>query len=212
MSELSNIRKEYHVSNLEIDMLDQNPLVQFKNWLNEAIQADAKEPTAMSLSTSTPDGRPSSRMVLLKEINDEGFVFFTNYESKKGIQISVNPLGALLFFWQELERQVRIEGTISKINPEKSDEYFYARPQGGKISAWASPQSQRIPNREYLENLQEDYEKLFKTRSLERPRHWGGYILKPDLYEFWQGRDNRLHDRFEYSLKGYIWEIQRLAP
>lgn len=212
MSELSNIRKEYRLSNLEIDMLDQNPLVQFKNWLNDAIQAGAKEPTAMSLSTSTPDGRPSSRMVLLKEINDEGFVFFTNYESKKGIQISVNPLGALLFFWQELERQIRIEGTISKINPEKSDEYFYARPQGGKISAWASPQSQRIPNREYLENLQEDYEKLFKTRSLERPRHWGGYILKPDLYEFWQGRDNRLHDRFEYSLKGHIWEIHRLAP
>ncbi len=212
MSELPNIRKEYHLSNLEVDMLDQNPFVQFNNWLNEAIQAEAIEPTAMSLSTSTPDGRPSSRMVLLKEINDEGFVFFTNYESKKGIQISINPLGALLFFWPKLERQVRIEGTISKIIPEKSDEYFYARPQGGKISAWSSPQSQHIPNREYLENLQKDYEKLFKTRSLERPRHWGGYILKPDLYEFWQGRDNRLHDRFEYSLKGHIWEIQRLAP
>lgn len=212
MSKLSNIRKEYQLSKMEIDMLDQNPLVQFNNWLNEAIQAKVDEPTAMSLSTSTPDGRPSSRMVLLKEINDEGFVFFTNYESKKGIQINVNPLSALLFFWPELERQVRIEGTISKIIPEKSDEYFYARPQGGKISAWASPQSQRIPNREYLENLQEDYEKLFKTRSLERPRHWGGYILKPDLFEFWQGRDNRLHDRFEYSLKGHIWEIHRLAP
>ncbi len=212
MSELSNIGKEYHLSNLEIDMLDQNPFVQFNNWLHEAIQTQANEPTAMSLSTSTPDGKPSSRMVLLKEINDEGFVFFTNYESKKGNQISINPLGALLFFWPELERQVRIEGNISKIIPEKSDEYFYARPQGGKISAWASPQSQRIPNREYLENLQEDYEKLFRTRSLERPRHWGGYILKPDLYEFWQGRNNRLHDRFEYSLKGHIWEIHRLAP
>ncbi|MBN2481282.1 MAG: pyridoxamine 5'-phosphate oxidase [Bacteroidales bacterium] len=212
MSEFFNKGREYRLSRLEIDMLDHNPYVQFQNWLQEAIQAEIPDPTAMSLSTSTPGGRPSSRIILLKDLNPEGFVFFTNYESKKGSQINENPLGALLFFWPELERQVRIEGRISKIISEKSDEYFYSRPQGGKISAWASPQSQPIPNREYLENLQEDYQKLFKTRELKRPGHWGGYMLKPDLFEFWQGRANRLHDRFEYNLKGHIWEIHRLAP
>ncbi|MBN1158917.1 MAG: pyridoxamine 5'-phosphate oxidase [Bacteroidales bacterium] len=209
---LSNKRIEYHLSRLDIDNLDHNPFVQFQSWLDEAVQDEVPEPTAMSLATSTLIGRPSSRMVLLKELDPKGFVFFSNYESKKGKHINENPWGALLFFWPRLERQVRIEGKISKTLQEKSDEYFYSRPQGGKISAWASPQSQRIPGREYLENLQTDYEKLFRTRALERPRHWGGYILKPDLFEFWQGRENRLHDRFEYILIGHIWEIHRLAP
>jgi pyridoxamine 5'-phosphate oxidase len=151
-------------------------------------------------------------MVLLKEIAPDGFIFFTHYESKKAAQINSNPYGALLFFWPDLERQIRIEGRISFNQSQKSDEYYYSRPEGGKIGAWVSPQSQRIPNREYLEKLQEDYTQLFHTRDLRRPPHWGGYKLKPELYEFWQGRENRLHDRFEYTLKGHIWDIHRLAP
>ncbi len=151
-------------------------------------------------------------MMLLKDIDDDGLTFFTNYESRKSIQINENPYGALLFYWPDLERQVRMEGRISKATSEKSDEYYFSRPQGGKIGAWASPQSQRIPGREYLENLQEDYLKLFKTGALGRPAHWGGYKLKPKLFEFWQGRESRLHDRFEYTLKSGMWEIHRLAP
>jgi pyridoxamine 5'-phosphate oxidase len=212
MGELQGIRREYGYLQLDIDNLDINPIVQFQYWLNEALRAGVAEPTAMVLSTATIDGKPSSRVVLLKNLDHDGFTFFSNYESKKGIQISKNPNGSLLFYWPQLERQVRIEGKILRTLRHVSDEYFQSRPEGSKIGAWASPQSRRVPNREYLDNLQRDYLELFRNRTLERPENWGGYKLLPELIEFWQGRENRLHDRFEYTLNGNVWEIYRLAP
>jgi pyridoxamine 5'-phosphate oxidase len=197
---------------LEIDNLDADPIIQFRYWLNEALNANVPEPTAMVLSTATPEGKSSSRVVLLKGVDNYGFTFFTNYESKKAMHIADNPAGSLLFYWQALERQVRIEGKILKTAAHESDEYFVTRPEGSKIGAWASPQSRRIPNREYLENLQRDYMRLFRSKVLDRPENWGGYKLIPDMIEFWQSRDNRLHDRFEYVRKGGMWEIYRLAP
>lgn len=212
MENLHNVRKEYTFARLEPEHLDSHPVVQFRSWLNEAIEAGIHEPTAMVLSTASQAGRPSARIVLLKEVDNEGFTFFTNYESRKGIQLSENPFASLLFFWPELERQVRIEGAVSKTSPGRSDMYFQNRPEGSRIGAWASPQSRRIPNREYLENLESDYRMLFRSKQTERPEHWGGYTLMPSYMEFWQGRENRLHDRFEYLLNGNIWEIYRLAP
>jgi len=212
MPEIKDIRKEYRFTQLDIDSLDNNPIVQFKYWLNEAIKSGADEPTAMVLSTATPDGKTSARVVLLKEMDGDGFTFFTNYESKKGQQLIANPFGSLLFFWPRLERQVRIEGQLFKTPASTSDEYFNSRPEGSRIGAWASPQSKRVPNREYLESLQQDYLRMFSTKSMERPPHWGGYKLVPNLVEFWQGRENRLHDRLEYTRRGGLWEINRLAP
>jgi len=197
---------------LEIDNLDTDPIIQFRYWLNEALNANVPEPTAMVLSTATPEGKSSSRVVLLKGVDNYGFTFFTNYESKKAMHIADNPAGSLLFYWQALERQVRIEGKILKTAAHESDEYFVTRPEGSKIGACASPQSRRIPNREYLENLQRDYMRLFRSKVLDRPENWGGYKLIPDMIEFWQSRENRLHDRFEYVRNGGIWEIYRLAP
>lgn len=212
MDDLRDIRKEYNLSRLDMDSLDNNPLVQFRYWLNEALRSGAPEPTAMVLATASGDGKPSSRVVLLKSLDDDGFTFFTNYESRKGIQINANPYGSLLFFWPNLERQVRIEGKILKTHAHVSDEYFRTRPDGSKIGTWSSPQSKRIPSREYLESLHHDYLEMFRNKSPERPENWGGYKLIPQLVEFWQGRENRLHDRFEYSRNGSIWEIHRLAP
>lgn len=212
MSPTHDIRKEYRLGTLDYDKLDDNPLIQFRYWLNEAIRLGINEPTAMVLSTSTLDGKSSSRVVLLKNMNNDGFTFFTNYESRKGMQINSNPFGSLLFFWPEIERQVRIEGKIYKSSSQESDEYFMSRPEGSKIGAWSSPQSKKIPNRKYIENLQKDYFELFKKNAVERPKNWGGYLLKPEMMEFWQGRENRLHDRFEYSRNGNLWEINRLAP
>jgi pyridoxamine 5'-phosphate oxidase len=212
MADLQNIRREYKVSRLDIDNLAENPIVQFRYWLNEALQSEIPEPTAMVLSTATTDGKPSSRVVLLKNLDDDGFTFFTNYLSRKGIHISANPFGSMLFYWPQIERQVRIEGKMYTTSMLESDEYFKTRPEGSRIGAWASPQSQRIPSREYLENLQNDYLQFLRTRSFERPENWGGYKLIPYLVEFWQGRENRLHDRFEYTRNGGIWEINRLAP
>jgi pyridoxamine 5'-phosphate oxidase len=197
---------------IDIDNLDADPIIQFRYWLNEALNSKITDPTAMVLSTATSEGRPSSRVVLLKGVDNYGFTFFSNYESKKAEQITENPLGCLLFYWPLLERQVRIEGRILKTAPHESDEYFVTRPEGSRIGAWASPQSRRIPNREYLESLQRDYMKLFRTKVLERPPNWGGYKLMPDLIEFWQNRENRLHDRFQYSRNGGTWEVYRLAP
>jgi pyridoxamine 5'-phosphate oxidase len=212
MAELHDIRRAYTYSQLDIDNLDLNPIVQFQYWLNDALQAGVADPTAMVLSTATREGKPSSRVVLLKNLDHDGFTFFTNYESRKGIQITENPNGSLLFFWPYLDRQVRIEGKISRTTHIVSDEYFRTRPEGNKIGAWVSPQSQRVPSREYIDKLQQDYMQLFRDRVLERPENWGGYKLMPHRVEFWQGRENRLHDRFEYALNGNIWEIFRLAP
>jgi pyridoxamine 5'-phosphate oxidase len=212
MPDLNEIRKEYTYARLEIDNLDIDPVVQFRYWLNDALKANVSEPTAMVLSTVGTEGIPSSRVVLLKNLDHDGFTFFSNYESRKGIQIAHNPNASLLFFWPQLERQVRIEGRVAKTPRHISDEYFQTRPEGSRIGAWASPQSRMVPSREYLDNLQKDYEQLFKSKLLERPENWGGYKLFPHSIEFWQGRENRLHDRFEYRMNGNIWEIHRLAP
>ena len=198
MTNLQDIRKEYRYSQLEMDNLDANPIVQFRYWLNEALKADVVEPTAMVLSTATPDGKTSSRVVLLKDLDNDGFTFFTNYESKKAQQIAANPVGSLLFFWPQLERQVRIEGKILKTSRHESDEYFNTRPEGSKIGAWASPQSRRFPAVNTSKTCRKIIFNFSKPEALERPEHWGGYKLIPNLMEFWQGRENRLHDRFEY--------------
>jgi len=212
MSDISSIRSEYRLARLDFDNLDISPFNQFRFWLNDAMRAQVTEPTAMVLATATADSKPSARMVLLKDLDTDGFTFFSNYDSKKGNQLEVNPFAALVFFWPELERQVRIEGKVTRTLRKVSDEYFNTRPEGSRIGSWASPQSQRIPSREYLENLQRDYQKLFQQNMLERPENWGGYKLLPLLFEFWQGRENRLHDRFEYTRNGNMWEIYRLAP
>lgn len=209
---LSNLRKEYTLKKLNETDVHENPLEQFKIWLQEAINSEVNEPNAMTLATSTFQGKPSARLVLLKEIRNEGFVFFTNYESKKGLQILQNPLGALVFFWPELERQVRVEGKIVRTSEEESDQYFKTRPKGSKLGAWASPQSQVIPNRRYLDSLKSDFREEFENRTITRPENWGGYVLEPGLIEFWQGRKNRLHDRIEYLFDNEKWEIRRLAP
>ena len=209
---LFELRKEYRLQKLVVDETQSNPFKQFQNWFDQALKSEVPEPNAMSFSSANKEGRPSSRMVLLKKYHEDGFVFFTNYNSRKGHQINENPYGALLFFWVELERQVRIEGKVGKISADESDAYFFQRPKGSRIGAWASPQSEIIPNRTYLERLEEDYIKIFKNKKITRPAHWGGYCLTPDHFEFWQGRENRLHDRIEYTKQNNIWNIARLAP
>jgi len=212
MTELFDIRKEYTQRTLDEKNVAKTPIDQFNLWLEEAISAGVNEPTAMTLSTSTVDGKPSSRVVLLKNLRAEGFVFFTNYESRKAKQLDENPHCALNFVWHELERQVRIEGKAVKIAPAESDSYFELRPEKSKLGAWASPQSRVIPNREYLEELMANYKFMFQDNVIQRPDNWGGYIVEPALFEFWQGRESRLHDRILYSKNGGGWLIERLAP
>ncbi len=212
MANNQQARYEYVRSKLRFDDLSEDPFVQFSYWFNDAMKAYPDDSNAMTLATADSGGKVSARMVLLKGFDKEGFVFFTNYESRKGRQIAENPNAALLFFWHKLERQVRIEGSIEKTSRKESDEYFSIRPEGSKISAAVSPQSQRIPNREYLENLKQDHLQHYRNKTIERPVNWGGYRLVPDLFEFWQGRENRLHDRFEYKWFSGGWEIHRLAP
>ncbi len=203
---------EYLKSKLDIDDLNPDPFIQFRYWFNDTLKAHPVNANAMVLATADATGRTSARVVLLKGFDKEGFVFFTNYESRKGKQIAVNPHAALVFFWHEPERQVRIEGRIEKTSRKESDEYFNIRPEGSNISAITSPQSQRIPDRRFLEQLRQDYLKRFNNKTIDRPEYWGGYRLVPDLFEFWQGRENRLHDRFEYTWTSGSWEIYRLAP
>lgn len=212
MTDLFDIRRDFTLKTLDEKDIDKNPITFFEQWFNEAIAAKALEPNAMTLSTATLDGKPSSRIVLLKQIKHEGFVFFTNYDSKKGLQIAENKYCALNFVWHELERQVRIEGTVEKLSDKESDTYFEVRPPKSKLGAWASPQSKVIPDRNYLENLIVDFEERFKNKPIARPANWGGYIVKPYLIEFWQGRASRLHDRIQYTLTENTWKIERLAP
>lgn len=212
MSDIQEIRRNYLHSRLDYDDINPDPLLQFRFWLNDAIKANVRDVNAMALATADKSGKASVRIVLLKGVDRSGFVFFTNYDSKKGKQIIQNPYGAIMFYWSELDRQVRIEGRIDKTSRKESDEYFMIRPEASKIGAWASPQSQRIPNREYLDHLERDYVTLFRNKTMERPENWGGYRLIPDLFEFWQGRENRLHDRFEYKWANGAWELYRLAP
>ncbi|MDD2196530.1 MAG: pyridoxamine 5'-phosphate oxidase [Bacteroidales bacterium] len=209
---LSQIRNDYNLKQLSKNAVLPNPIKQFGIWMDEAIAAECNEPNAMTLATSTFDGKPSARVVLLKDFNRQGFVFFTNYESNKGKQILQNPYGALVLFWPELQRQIRIEGLIKKTTEAESDNYFKTRPDKSKIGAWASPQSDVIRNRKYLENLNSDFREEFSGKTISRPPNWGGYILEPNIIEFWQGRTNRLHDRIQYSFINDEWITERLAP
>lgn len=209
---LADIRKDYTLKSLEIQEVDSDPLLQFRRWMEEAIQAEALEVNAMCLSTISEDGFPNARIVLLKEL-DQGFVFFTNYESSKGKELVASPKASLTFFWPEIERQVRVLGTVGKINEKESDTYFFSRPISSQIGAWASPQSQEISDRTVIEDFQRRLEEKFKESPIQRPPHWGGFRLIPHRIEFWQGRPSRLHDRICYELEGEsVWKKVRLAP
>lgn len=212
MTDLFDLRRDFSLKTLDETNILPNPMSMFELWFDEAIAAEVLEPNAMNLATATRDGKPSSRIVLLKQIRPDGFVFFTNYDSKKGKEIDQNKYCALNFVWHELERQVRIEGIVEKISDKESDTYFEVRPAKSKLGAWASPQSEVIYGREYLEDLIVDFESRFAGKDIIRPENWGGYIVKPHLIEFWQGRSNRLHDRIQYTLKEDVWKIERLAP
>ncbi len=210
---IAGIRKVYQLQSLLEKDVDANPIKQFETWWQHVIESKIEEPNAMTLATSTTSGKPSSRTVLLKDIIENGFVFFTNYLSRKGNEIEQNPFVSLLFFWKELERQVRIEGKIKKISAKDSDEYFFQRPRESRIGAWSSPQSQIIENRELLQQNVEKYNAQFETQNIPRPDFWGGYIVEPYRIEFWQGRPGRLHDRLLYVLtENNFWKIERLAP
>ncbi len=210
---LKDKREDYTLGQLNKDAVERNPLKQFKVWMDQALDAELPEPNAMTLATCTTTGHPSARILLLKEVDERGFVFFTNYRSRKGQELAANPYAAICFLWIELQRQVRIEGRVEKITEEASTEYFQSRPKGSQIGAWASPQSEVIPHREVLETAVQNLEKQYAEAAvLPRPEHWGGYRLVPDLLEFWQGRSSRLHDRIQYLREGDDWRIDCLAP
>lgn len=210
--DLANSRKDYTLKTLEIESVQDNPLAQFKIWFEEALAAKALEANAMHLSTVEADGKPSARIVLLKELDEQGFVFFTNYKSRKGKALEENPFVALTFFWPELERQVRVEGKVQKVSIEESATYFHSRPRGSQLGAWASPQSQEIENRAVLEENLEKIEQQFTGQEIDLPTFWGGYVVIPTYIEFWQGRSNRLHDRIVFVKEGNNWVKKRLAP
>lgn len=209
--DLHHIREDYTKKVLSIQNCHPNPITQFEQWLSEAINAKVNEPTAMNIATVAENCRPSSRMVLLKEVNPQGFVFFTNYQSRKGLEIAENRFGCLTFFWSELQRQVRVEGRIEKIPEAESDAYFASRPYTSRLGAWASEQSQPIENYKELLLKSAKFALQFPLE-VPRPPHWGGYILIPDCIEFWQGRSSRLHDRIQYKLVSGVWEKVRLSP
>ncbi|MFN0035168.1 MAG: pyridoxamine 5'-phosphate oxidase [Saprospiraceae bacterium] len=210
---LAELRQNYARQSLsETDVLP-DPVAQFARWFEEAQASEIREPNAMTLATATPDGRPSARTVLLKNFDDQGFTFFTNYQSRKGANLAVNPWAALLFTWLDLERQIRIEGRVEKISEEESLAYFQSRPRSSQIGAWASPQSHAVAGRAALENRQKELEAAFANlEKLPLAPNWGGYRLQPDALEFWQGRPSRLHDRILYTRKEKGWQIERLAP
>lgn len=210
---IADIRKEYKLQTLSENDVVKDPFGQFDKWWQEAIHAGIDEPNAMTLATASADGMPDARIVLLKGFNTQGFTFFTNYNSAKGMQLLENPRASLVFFWKELERQVRVSGLVSLATEKVSDEYFDSRPQGSRIGAWASPQSEAIESREWLEENEKKYQQEWAGRTITRPLHWGGYLLKPVRMEFWQGRPSRLHDRLLYTLQqNGSWKIERLAP
>lgn len=209
-----DMRKEYMARGLDERAVDADPIRQFAVWFDDAVAAHLLEPNAMALATATPDGRPSVRMVLLKGFDATGFVFYSNYESRKGRELAANPRAALDLFWVELERQVRIEGPVERLAPEQSDAYFHSRPRGSQLGAAASHQSAVLPGREPLERRLAELEAEYAgTEAIPRPEYWGGYRVVPEVMEFWQGRPNRLHDRLRYTRRvGDGWTIERLSP
>lgn len=215
LSSIADIRRDYMLKSFDESHAAANPFDQFKEWWEEATSAEIDEVNAMTLATVDSNGKPSARIVLLKGYTHDGFVFFTNYESAKGQELAANPNAAILFFWKELERQIRIEGTVEKISEVDSDAYFHSRPAGSRIGAWVSPQSKVISGRNFLE---ENYQRLIlqypDENKVPRPPHWGGYIVKPESFEFWQGRSSRLHDRLRFMKNNQSsqWLRERLAP
>ena len=211
MDSLAQLRKNYTLGQLSETEVPHNPLPLFQQWFDQAIKAECPEPNSMTLATADKAGNPSARIVLLKGADENGFTFFTNYESQKGKDLAARPQAALLFHWHELERQVRIQGIVERVSSQESDEYFHSRPPASRIGAWASPQSAAIPNRQFLEEAEARFKAEFGDAP-PRPEHWGGYRLRPTEIEFWQGRPSRLHDRIHYQLQDGGWKIRRLAP
>ena len=212
-AKIADIRKSYSQKKLSETKANPDPLKQFAKWWRQAIKSKMEEANAMTLATSSPEGVPSARIVLLKDFGEMGFTFFTNYDSFKGQQLSENPKACLVFFWKELERQVRITGLVEKISEAASNEYFYSRPMDSQLGAIASPQSRLIESREWLDEKFKQMKKEIGNSNIKRPSNWGGYIVKPVIIEFWQGRPDRLHDRLQYTLQeNGKWEIERLAP
>lgn len=213
MDSLADIRKEYTQSGLSEADADPNPFGQFQKWFDQALAAQLLEPNGMTLATIAPDGKPRARIVLLKNFDERGFVFYTNYESHKGQELTQTPWAALVFWWTELERQVRIEGRVEKVSDAESDAYFHSRPVGSQLGAWASEQSQVVSSREVLDRRLQELKEKYQDRDIPRPPHWGGYRVIPTAIEFWQGRPNRLHDRLQYQrLEDGTWGIERLSP
>jgi pyridoxamine 5'-phosphate oxidase len=211
--DIASIRRDYQLASLDEASAAVNPMDQFGHWWEEAIASNIDEVNAFVLSTIATDGAPASRVVLLKNLTPDGFVFYTNYESDKASEIDAHPFVAMNFFWKELERQVRIKGTIKKVSTKQSEEYFHSRPIDSQLGAWSSPQSKVIPNRAYLEQLVQENKQKFKDGNIPLPPYWGGYIVHPTSIEFWQGRSSRLHDRLKYILEeNHSWTKIRLAP
>ncbi len=210
--DLSDLRQEYSAAHLLEHTAHNNPFVQFGNWLEQAIHAELPEPNAMTLASVDQHDKPHARVVLLKELDEKGFVFYTNYHSDKGKQLESNRNAALVFLWLELQRQVRVEGIVEKVGNQLSDNYFSSRPRSSQLGAIASPQSSIIASREYLEKEYARIEKEYSGKAIKRPDNWGGYRLMPDRIEFWQGRQNRLHDRLLYVADNDDWTIHRMAP
>jgi len=210
MTAISNNAKSI---GLDENLIDRDPIRQFRMWLNDAVEAKLPLPEAMTLATATPDGKPSARMVLLKQVDHDGFVFFTNYNSAKSAQLDANPFAALVFYWAPLDRQVRVEGSVTRTSVQESRDYFRTRPRESQIGAWASAQSEVVSGREVLEQRARELESLYCDREIDCPEHWGGYRVKPDRIEFWKSRVGRLHDRILYELQpDGSWSIHRLAP
>lgn len=210
--QIAQMRHEYISRPFNEDRVAGDPITQFRQWFDQAVESEQPDPEAMTLSTATPDGRVTARIVLLKGCDDRGFVFFTNYESRKSREIMSNPRAALTFYWHALHRQVRIEGIVERVSVEESEAYFQTRPRGSQIGAWASPQSEEIATREELERRVAEIEERFRDRPVSCPPFWGGFRVRPERIEFWQGRESRLHDRILYSLRDGHWRVSRLAP
>ncbi|MEH2012992.1 pyridoxamine 5'-phosphate oxidase [Nostoc sp.] len=210
---VADLRKDYTLEGLSELEVDLNPFIQFQKWFDQALAGQLPEPNAMTIATATPDGKPSARMVLLKDFDQRGFVLFTNYNSHKGQELAENPQAALVFWWAELERQVRISGYVEKVSETESDQYFDSRPVNSRLGAWVSNQSEAIESREVLERRLQELKSKYENQEIPRPPHWGGLRVIPTEIEFWQGRPSRLHDRLLYSrLDNGTWNIKRLSP